>query len=78
MPKPSATRSFWAGINVIGNNVLDAVRGVMTCEPDYLVMGMSSVTFNGGAAGANKFVETVEKEAGVRISVGSHSSTAAL
>ncbi len=67
-----------AGINVIGNNVLDAVRGVMTCEPDYLVMGMSSVTFNGGAAGADKFVETVEKEAGVRISVGSHSSTAAL
>jgi maleate isomerase len=73
-----SNETFWAGINVIGNNVLDAVRGVMTCEPDYLVMGMSSVTFNGGAAGANKFVETVEKEAGVRISVGSLSSTAAL
>jgi maleate isomerase len=76
--KAVSNESFWAGINVIGNNVLDAVRGVMTCEPDYLVMGMSSVTFNGGAAGADKFVETVEKEAGVRISVGSHSSTAAL
>jgi predicted metalloprotease with PDZ domain len=38
----------------------------------------SSVTFNGGAAGANAFVANVEKEAGVRISVGSHSSTAAL
>jgi maleate isomerase len=76
--KAVSNESFMAGINVIGGNVLDAVRSVMTCEPDYLVMGMSSVTFNGGAAGADAFVATVEKEAGVRISVGSHSSTAAL
>ena len=76
--KAVSNESFMAGINVIGSNVLDAVRSVMTCEPDYLVMGMSSITFNGGAAGADKFVATVEKEAGVRISVGSHSSTAAL
>jgi maleate isomerase len=76
--KAVSNESFMAGIQVIGGNVLDAVRSVMTCEPDYLVMGMSSVTFNGGAAGADAFVATVEKEAGVRISVGSHSSTAAL
>jgi maleate isomerase len=76
--KAVSNETFMAGINVIGGNVLDAVRSVMTCEPDYLVMGMSSVTFNGGAAGANAFVANVEKEAGVRISVGSHSSTAAL
>jgi maleate isomerase len=67
-----------AGIQVIGDNVLDAVRSVMTCEPDYLVMGMSSVTFYGGAAGADAFQGKVEREAGVRISIGSHSSTAAL
>src|SRR5580692_10199694 len=60
--KAVSNESFMAGINVIGNNVLDAVRGVMTCEPDYLVMGMSSVTFNGGVAGAERFVDTVEKE----------------
>jgi maleate isomerase len=60
-----SNESFMAGIQVIGNNVLDAVRSVMTCEPDYLVMGMSSVTFNGGAAGADAFVATVEKAAGV-------------
>src|SRR5713226_788230 len=76
--KAVSNETFMAGIQVIGGNVLDAVRGVMTCEPDYLVMGMSSVTFNGGAAGADAFVATVEKEAGLRISVGSHSSTAAL
>src|ERR1700689_1496603 len=77
-PKAVSNEPFMAGINVIGDNVLGAVRSVMTCEPDYLVMGMSSVTFNGGAAGADAFVAKVEQEAGVRISVGSHSSTAAL
>ena len=42
--------TFMAGTQLIGENVLDAVRNVVTCEPDYLVMGMSAVTFYGGAA----------------------------
>jgi len=63
---------------VIGRNVLDAVRSVMTCSPDYLVMGMSAVTFYGGAAGADAFQAKVEQEAGVGISIGSHACTAAL
>ena len=50
----------------------------MTCAPDYLVMGMSAVTFYGGAAGADAFQAKVEKEAAVGISIGSHSCTAAL
>ena len=70
--------TFWAGTQLIGDNVLDAVRSVMTCSPDYLVMGMSAVTFYGGAAGADAFQAKVEKEAGIGISIGSHSSTAAL
>ena len=67
-----------AGATVIGNNTLDAVRSVMTCAPDYLVMGMSAVTFFGGAKGADEFQAMVEREAGVGISIGSHSCTAAL
>jgi maleate isomerase len=70
--------TFMAGTEVIGRNVLDAVRSVMTCSPDYLVMGMSAVTFYGGAAGADAFQAKVERESGVGISVGSHSCTAAL
>jgi maleate isomerase len=70
--------TFMAGTEVIGRNVLDAVRSVMTCSPDYLVMGMSAVTFYGGAAGADAFQAKVERESGVRISIGSHSCTAAL
>ena len=50
----------------------------MTCAPDYLVMGMSAVTFYGGAAGADAFQAKGRDEAGLGISIGSHSCTAAL
>lgn len=70
--------TFMAGTNLIGENTLDAVRSVMTCSPDYLVMGMSAVTFFGGAKGADAFQEKVEQTAGVKISIGSHSCTAAM
>jgi maleate isomerase len=73
-----SNETFMAGTNLIGENTLDAVRSVMTCSPDYLVMGMSAVTFFGGAKGADAFQEKVEKTAGVRISIGSHSCTAAM
>jgi maleate isomerase len=76
--KAVSNDTFMAGTKLIGENVLDAVRNVMTCEPDYLVMGMSAVTFYNGAAGADAFQAKVEKEAGIGISIGSHSSTAAL
>jgi maleate isomerase len=57
---------------------MDAIKSVMTCEPDYLVMGMSAITFFGGAKGADAFVRQVEEVAGVGVSVGSHSAAAAL
>ncbi|MFZ0423883.1 MAG: Asp/Glu racemase [Xanthobacteraceae bacterium] len=76
--KAVSNETFMAGAHVIGGNVLDAVKNVMTCEPDYLVMGMSAVTFFGGVAGADAFQAKVESAAGVGISIGSHSSTAAL
>jgi maleate isomerase len=70
--------TFMAGTQLIGDNTLDAVRSVMTCSPDYLVMGMSAVTFYGGARGADEFRGKVEREAGVGASIGSHACTAAL
>ncbi len=73
-----SNETFRAGVEVIGNNTLDAVRSVMTAKPDYLVMGMSSVTFFDGVAGADRFVREIEEESGVKISVGSHSAAAAL
>src|SRR5258707_2564551 len=73
-----SNETFMAGTEVIGRNVLDAVRSVMTCSPDYLVMGMSAITFYGGAAGADEFQRKIERESGVGVSIGAHSCTAAM
>src|SRR4051794_14450146 len=73
-----SNESFRAGIEVIGGNTLDAVRSVMTSAPDHLVMGMSAVTFFGGAAGADHFIRQVKEVSGLGITIGSHASTAAL
>lgn len=61
----------------IADNVIDAVRSVMTCAPDYLVMGMSAVTFYGGAKGAEAFLDRMETESKVKASIGSLSCQAA-
>jgi maleate isomerase len=73
-----SNETFRAGAELIGRNTLDAVRSVMTCKPDHLVMGMSAVTFFDGAKGADRFVREVEDLSGLKISVGSHACTAAL
>lgn len=76
--KAVSNETFSAGTAVIAAGVIDAVRSIMTCEPDYLVMGMSAITFYGGVAGADDFERKITQESGVRISIGSHSCTAAL
>ena len=73
-----SNESFRAGAEVIASNTLDAVRSVMTCEPDYLVMGMSAVTFFDGEKGADRFTREVEETAGIKISIGSDACTAAM
>lgn len=73
-----SNESFMAGTAVISDNMLEAAASVMTCAPDYLVAGMSAITFYGGAAGADAFQEKIENAAGVGLSIGSHSTTAAL
>ena len=73
-----SNESFRAGAEVIAGNVLDAVRSVMTCRPDYLIMGMSAVTFFDGEKGADRFTREVEQEAGIKISIGSDACTAAM
>jgi len=65
--------TFMAGTLEISRNTIDAVRGVLTCNPDYLVMGMSAVTFYGGAEGAAKWRADIEKEAGLSLCTGSQS-----
>ena len=73
-----SNESFHVGTMEISNNTLDAVHGVLTCSPDYLVMGMSAVTFYGGAEGARKWRENVEDASGLKLSTGSESLAKAL
>jgi maleate isomerase len=70
--------TFMAGTLEISQNTLDAVRGVMTCRPDYLVMGMSAVTFYNGVAGGAEFRKRIEDVAGIGVSIGSEALAAAL
>lgn len=73
-----SNESFMAGTMEISRNTADAVRGVMTCRPDYLVMGMSAVTFYGGAEGGRRWREEIESLAGVGVSTGAEAVVAAL
>ena len=73
-----SNESFLAGVSLIGRNTLDAVTSVMTSAPDSLVMGMSAVTFIGGMAGADAFLASLEQASGLRVSIGSHATAAAL
>ena len=69
--------SFMAGTLKISEATHEAVRGVMTCRPDFLVMGMSAVTFYGGAEGSARWSKTVEEIAGVGLCTGAQSLIAA-
>jgi maleate isomerase len=70
--------TFMAGTLEISENTLEAVRGVLTCAPDYLVMGMSAVTFYGGAEGAARWRQRIVDAAELEISLGSESLVAAI
>lgn len=77
-PVALSDEDFFAGTQAISDNTMDAVRSVMTCKPDYMVMGMSAVTFYGGIAGGEKFRKQVEDVSGLDVSIGSESLVAAL
>ena len=58
--------------------LMDAVDRVMTCKPDYMIMGMSAETFWDGLDGSVKLRERVEARAGVKLAMGSDACQAAL
>lgn len=63
-PDLSSDNMFLAFVEEIRKTIPDAIRDIMTCEPDYIMMGMSAETFWGGLAG------NVEFEARLRDSIG--------
>lgn len=77
-PVALSNEDFLAGTRAISDNTMAAVREAMTAKPDYLVLGMSAITFYGGVAGGAQFKRQVEELAGVGASTGSESTVAAL
>ena len=71
-------RDFLTLMDGIKAALMPAVDVVMTCEPDYVVMGMSAETFWDGLEGSKLLQERLEKRSGKRVAMGSDASQAAL
>ncbi|MDI1463060.1 arylmalonate decarboxylase [Catellatospora sp. KI3] len=55
-----------------------ACERVLTCEPDYMVMGMSAETFWGGVEGNREFVRQIKSITGLEVATGAEACERAL
>ena len=65
-------------VEAIGATLNAAVERCMTCEPDYLIMGMSALMFWDGRAASERRMRELSDFAGVGVSAGSFACEAAL
>ena len=70
-PEALSDKAFMEGAAKISQGLRDGLRTALTCKPDYLVLGVSAISFMGGLAGCTSFVEEVRDFSGLDISVGS-------
>lgn len=76
--KVTDDKSFMVMMNNIRAALMPALDSVMSCSPDYVVMGMSAETFWDGLEGSAKLQARMEKRAGVGVAMGSDACQAAL
>jgi maleate cis-trans isomerase len=77
-PNLSNDEEFEGLIEQLETTIEDAVERVLTCKPDYMMMGMSAGTFWGGLEGSKRFTKKIEELSGLSVSTGSTSTAAAL
>jgi maleate isomerase len=77
-PVIDSNETFQRLIQQITASLDTAIRDALTCEPDYLVMGMSAGTFWGGLEGAREFEGRVRAQTRLGVSTGSLALKAAL
>ena len=77
-PALDSNDAFTALLEQVDGAFETAVRDVMTCEPDYLVMGMSAPTFWGGREGNATFRERARRLCGLGVTTGAEACSAAL
>ena len=70
-PAALSDRAFLDGAAKISEGLRESLRTAMTCKPDYLVLGVSAISFMGGLAGCTEFVREVREFTKLDISVGS-------
>lgn len=71
-------RSFMVMMDAIRDALFPALEAVLTCSPDYVVLGMSAETFWDGLKGSSKLKKRLEKTAKRGVSMGSDACRAAL
>ena len=69
---------FVALVEAIGATLYEAVDRCMTCEPDYLIMGMSALMFWDGRDASEKRMQALSDHCGLKVSAGSFACEAAL
>ncbi|MGI9424097.1 MAG: maleate cis-trans isomerase family protein [Hyphomicrobiaceae bacterium] len=76
--KVSNDDEFLALIDAVAAELYNAVDRCMTCEPDYLIMGMSALMFWDGRAASVKRMQELSDHCGLKVSAGSFACEAAL
>ncbi|HEX4927265.1 MAG TPA: hypothetical protein VFV74_04640 [Burkholderiales bacterium] len=70
--------SFMRMMENIRGALFPALESVLTCHPDYVILGMSAETFWDGLAGSVRLKKQLEKTAKVGVAMGSDACRAAL
>ncbi|WP_405138285.1 arylmalonate decarboxylase [Nocardia sp. NBC_01388] len=65
-------------LDQIRAELVSACERVLTCEPDYMVMGMSAETFWGGVEGNRRFVAQIHEVTGLEVATGAEACRRAL
>lgn len=74
----SSDANFEALLDQIRAEIDAAIERVLTCEPGYMVMGMSAETFWEGVDGHRRFRAFIEMKSGLQVSTGAAACEAAL
>ena len=70
--------SFVTHVNNMRSGITAAVAQIVTCKPDHLIMGLSLETFWDGLEGSRELCESLQRQAGCGVSMGSDAILAAL
>src|SRR5512134_174562 len=71
-------RSFMAMMDAIRGALFLALKAALTCDPDYVVLGMSSETFWDGVRGSEQLKKKLRRVAKRGVAMGSDACRAAL